>query len=100
MGRNQRWELNVALCAGCFDSGASVGLLDWMTRLNCSAPNVFLLCAPFHTKALRVCLLSSLGSAWGFEQSMVGSWEWWATASQSDFSPKVSESQGVVVPVG
>lgn len=33
VGRNQRWELNVALCAGCFDSGASMGLLDWMTRL-------------------------------------------------------------------
>lgn len=31
MGRNQRWELTVALCAGCFDSEATVGLLDWMT---------------------------------------------------------------------
>lgn len=28
VGRNQRWELNVALCAGCFDSGVAMGLLD------------------------------------------------------------------------
>lgn len=60
MGRNQRWELNVALCAGCFDSGATVGLLGWMTCLAALLLMVSFCVLHFHTGALCVCLLSSL----------------------------------------
>lgn len=58
-----RAELNVALCAGCFDPGAAMGLLDWMTFL-AVVPLMFSFCAlRFHIEALLcVCLLASLRS--------------------------------------
>lgn len=51
----------MALCAGCFDSGAAVGLLDWMTCLAALLLMVSFCVLHFHTEALCVCLLSSLG---------------------------------------
>lgn len=50
----------MALCAACFDSGATVGLLGWMTCLAALLLMVSFCVLHFHTGALCVCLLSSL----------------------------------------